>query len=68
MPFSSLVYLRHRNGWLLGAAVASGVAVFGGLYVLESEAMIYAGLAGLVAASATDFWSRSRRRPQWINE
>ncbi len=63
-----LSYLRHRNGWLLGAAVASGAVVFGGLYVLESEAMIYAGLAGLVVASATDFWSRFRRRQQWINE
>ncbi len=63
-----LSYLRHRNGWLLGAAVASGAAVFAGLHALGSEAMIYAGLAGLVAASATEFWGRFRRRPQWINE
>jgi len=63
-----LSYFRHRNGWLLGAAILSGAAIFAGLYLLGSEVMIYAGLAGLVVASATDFWSRFRRRPQWINE
>jgi hypothetical protein len=63
-----LSYLRHRNGWLLGAAVASGAAVFAGLYVLASEAMMYAGFAGLVVTSATEFWSHFRRRTQWTNE
>ncbi len=63
-----LSYFTHRNGWLLGGAILSGAAVFAGLYLLGSEAMIYAGLAGLVAASATEFWGRFRRRPQWINE
>jgi hypothetical protein len=63
-----LSYLRHRNSWLLGAAVASGAAVFAGLYVLASEAIIYAGLAGLVATSASGFWNRFVRRRQWINE
>jgi MerC mercury resistance protein len=57
-----LSYLRHRNAWLLGAALASGVAVFAGLYWARSEALIYAGFAGLVATSATEFWTRRRRR------
>ena len=55
-------YLRHRNGWLLGVALASGAAVFAGLYASGSEALIYAGFAGLMAASATEFWNRRRRR------
>ena len=55
-------YLRHRNGWLLGVALASGAAVFAGLYWTGSEALIYAGFAGLLAASATEFWNRRRRR------
>ena len=54
-------YLQHRKGWLLGLAILSGVAVFGGLYVLRSEATIYAGFAGLVVTSATDYWARFRR-------
>ena len=55
-----LAYFQHRKGWLLGLAILSGVAVFGGLYLLRSEAMIYAGFAGLVATSATDYWARFR--------
>jgi mercuric ion transport protein len=58
-----LAYLQHRKGWLLGLAILSGVAVFGGLYFLRSEAMIYAGFAGLVATSAKDYWARFRRTP-----
>jgi len=64
----ALSYFRHRNGWLLGAAILSGAAVFAGLYVLASEAMMYAGFAGLVVTSATEFWSHFRRRTQWTNE
>jgi len=60
----ALAYLRHRNGWILGAAILSGIAVFAGLYPAGSEALVYAGFAGLVAASATEFWSRWRRKPQ----
>jgi len=56
----ALAYLQHRKGWLLGLAILSGVAVFGGLYLLRSEAMIYAGFAGLVATSATDYGARFR--------
>jgi len=41
-----LAYLQHRKGWLLGLAILSGAAVFGGLYLLRFEAMIYAGFAG----------------------
>ncbi len=60
----ALAYLQHRNGWLLGLAILSGAAVFGGLYLLRSEAMIYAGFAGLVATSATDYWARFRGAPE----
>lgn len=56
-----LSYLRHRNAWLLGGAIASGAAVFAGLYWAASEALVYAGFAGLIAASATEFWNRHRR-------
>ncbi len=44
----------------IGAVVA---AVFGGLYLFGSEAVTYIGFAGLVAASATEFWQRLRRKP-----
>jgi len=47
-----------------GLGVLSGAAVFGGLYLFGSEAVIYAGLAGLAVTSATDFWAR-RRRSAW---
>jgi len=59
----ALAYLQHRKAWLFGLAILSGVAVFGGLYVLNSEAIIYAGLAGLVVTSATDYWARFRGTP-----
>jgi len=55
-----LAYRRHRRRWLLGLGALCGAAVFGGLYLLSSEAVIYAGLAGLAATSATDFWARNR--------
>ena len=57
----ALAYLQHRKGWLLGLAISSGAAVFGGLYLLRSEALIYAGFAGLIVTSATDYWARFRR-------
>jgi hypothetical protein len=59
-----LAYRRHRNRWLLALAIFSGATVFGGLYLLHSEAVIYAGFAGLVATSATGYWSRLRRKPE----
>ena len=58
----ALAYLRHRRLWLLVLGVGSGAAVFAGLYLLGSEALIYAGFTGLVVASATDFWSRLAER------
>ena len=61
-------YLRHRNRALLVAALASGAAVFVGLYWAASEALTYAGLAGLVGASATGFWNRYRRRARPLLE
>src|SRR5438270_5881000 len=39
----ALSYLRHRNAWLLAAAIASAAAVFGGLYWAGSEVLAYAG-------------------------
>ena len=63
-----LAYLRHRNKWLLGAAIASGAAVFAGLYILGSELLIYAGFAGLLLASATDFWTRYGGTIAWIRK
>jgi mercuric ion transport protein len=59
----ALAYLRHRNRWLLGSALLSGSAVFAGLYVAGSELLVYAGLAGLVAASSADLWGRLRPKP-----
>jgi mercuric ion transport protein len=58
-----LSYLRHGNRWLLGSAILSGLAVFAGLHWLGSEPVAYLGFAGLVVTSATDFWTRFRRRP-----
>ena len=54
----ALAYLRHRKNWLLGLAIASGAGVFGGIYLVGSEALAYAGFAGLIAASGADFWAR----------
>lgn len=54
----ALAYLRHRKLWLLALGVGSGAAVFAGLYLVRSEIVAYAGFAGLLVASATDFWSR----------
>jgi hypothetical protein len=58
----ALAFRQHRKRWLLGSGVLSGAAVFGGLYLLNSEAVTYTGLAGLAVTGATDFWARSRRR------
>ena len=57
-----LSYRQHRKAWLLAAGLASGAGVFVGLYVLKSEYVAYAGLAGLFAASGVDLWSRLRLR------
>lgn len=56
----ALAYRRHRKRWLLGLGISSGAAVFAGLYLLGSEAIVYAGFAGLVLASATGYWGRFR--------
>ena len=58
-----LSYLRHRNRWLLAGALASGAAVFAGLYWIGSEWLAYAGLAGLVIASVPELWKA--RRLEW---
>jgi hypothetical protein len=57
-----LSYRRHRSRWLLGSALVSGAAVFAGLYLAGSEWLVYAGFAGLVAASTADLWRRLRRK------
>jgi mercuric ion transport protein len=56
----ALSYLRHRNRWLLASALLGAAAVFGGLYVVGSELLVYAGLAALVVASSVDLWHRFR--------
>ena len=63
----ALSYRRHRNRGLLAAAIISGAAVFAGLYWARSEALIYAGFAGLIAASVPELWARLRnlRRTAW---
>lgn len=58
----AFAYRRHRNSWPLGGAVASGAAVFAGFYLFGWEPLVYIGFAGLIAASATEFWNRLRRR------
>jgi MerC mercury resistance protein len=58
----ALAYLRHRKLWLLALGVGSGAAVFGGLHLLRSEIVAYAGFAGLVVASAADFRGRRFRK------
>lgn len=57
-------YRRHRNPWPLAAALASALAVFAGIYLLRTEWLAYIGFAGLVAASARDFWLRMRVQPK----
>lgn len=57
----ALGYLRHRRGGLLAAALASGAAVFAGLYAVGSELLVYAGFAGLVAVSFRDVWRWAHR-------
>lgn len=52
----ALAYRRHRNVRLLGAAAASGAAVFSG-HLFGWAPLAYAGFAGLIVASATDFWN-----------
>lgn len=54
-------YRRHHKRWLLGLGIWSGAVVFGGLYLLSSEATVYAGFVGLVLTSATGYWDRSRK-------
>jgi mercuric ion transport protein len=55
-----LAYRQHRNAWPLGTAVLCALAVFAGLYIFGSEWVVYAGFAGLVAASTFDLWRRFR--------
>ncbi len=65
----AFAYRRHRNGLLLGVAIVSGTAVFAGLYLFPWEPLVYIGFTGLVAASATEFWTRLRRKaiPPQVN-
>jgi mercuric ion transport protein len=56
----ALSFFRHRNHWVLAAAIVSGAAVFIGLYLAGSELLVYPGLAGLVAAGTADLWRRLR--------
>lgn len=58
----ALAYRRDRSRLLLGCALLGAALVFGGLYVAGSEMLVYAGLAGLVAASTVDLWRRLQSR------
>ena len=58
----ALAFLQHRRAWMLAAAALGGVAFFAGLYLLRSEAVVYAGLAALVGTSVVDLLRRLRRR------
>ena len=55
-----LSYFQHRRAWVLALALAGGAAFFAGLYVFDSELLIYAGFAGLVIASSVDAFKRLR--------
>jgi hypothetical protein len=58
----ALAYRRHRDRRVLAAGLVGAALVFAGLYAIGSELLVYAGLAGLVAASTLDLWRRLRRR------
>lgn len=55
-----LAYLRHRKLWILLVALFGGATFFAGLYVVGSEAVVYAGFAALVAGSTAELWGRVR--------
>jgi len=56
-----LAYLRQRKRWVLALALSGGAAFFSGLYVVGSEAVVYAGFAALVAASTVELWDHARK-------
>jgi hypothetical protein len=60
----ALSYLQHRNAWLPAGGLASGAAVFAGLYLVGSEWLTYAGLGGLVMASVPQSWKWITGRPR----
>ncbi len=55
-----LAYVRRRNMRRMAVALASGAAVFAGLYLVGSEWIVYIGFAGLIVASVFEL---RRRRP-----
>ena len=55
-----LAYRQHRTLWLLALALLSAAAVFCGLYLFSSEAIIYSGFAALVLISSIDVLKRFR--------
>ena len=57
-----LSFRRHRRRWILAAAAVSALAVFAGLYMLGSQALIYAGFAALMALSLPELWAFVRDR------
>jgi len=64
-----LSWLRGGRRWPLVVAIMSALAVFAGLYWAGSEALVYAGFAGLMAASLPELWTRfAPRRLQWNRE
>ena len=52
-------YKKHENKWLLSLSLICGAAFFVSLYVVVSEYLSYAALAGLVGATLWQlFWNR----------
>jgi mercuric ion transport protein len=57
-----LAYRSHRSVTILLLGAGGGVAFFAGMYLLGSEAVVYAGLAAMLAASVADLVRRLRVR------
>jgi len=56
-----IAFVRRRNPLRLAVVVASGAAVFAGLYLVGSEWVVYVGFAGLIAASMFEFRRRQSK-------
>ena len=57
-----LAYLTHRLVWLVILGAGGGILFFLGMYVLDSEAVIYLGFLAMFVASVADLLRRLRMR------
>lgn len=57
-----LAYQTHRLVWLVVSGAGGGVLFFLGMYVFDSEGVIYLGLVAMLLASVTDLVRRLRVR------